>query len=182
MPGLQERERARRGDPALAGGCGTGNQQLARRPTWAAAGEGVVMGVKCAACQERGQTWNGSAPRCAFDGRPFSDNWNCATVNLIRDLVYEGQELPHGVDYQYCEDMKYATVKIDHIELPSGPAMALWVAWYKSRGSTDSIWLLDPEGPPRLPTEGDLVAVADAFTPKYRVTTRGRELLEQSKK
>ena len=44
MPGLQERERARRRDSAHAGGCGTGNQQLARRPAWAAAGEGVVNG------------------------------------------------------------------------------------------------------------------------------------------
>lgn len=43
MPGLQERERARRGDSAYAGRCGTGNQQLARRPTRAAAGEDVVM-------------------------------------------------------------------------------------------------------------------------------------------
>lgn len=49
MPGLQERERARSGDPTLAGRCGAGNQQLARRPTGAAAGGGVVMG-RCGDC------------------------------------------------------------------------------------------------------------------------------------
>lgn len=122
--------------------------------------------MTCAACLKRGQTWSGSAPACAFEGESFSAvNWNCATVNAVRDLVYEGQKkLPYGVAYQYCEDQKYATVYIDHIEdLPSGRALTLWVTWYKSRGGTDALWLLDDSSAPRPPTEADCLAILAAY-------------------
>lgn len=126
--------------------------------------------MTCAACKARGQTWNGSPPICAFDD--FERNWGCATVNAIRDIVYEGQSpMPQGVDYQYCDDMKYATVGVDNVELSTGPAMALWVAWYKSRGTTDALWLLNSDEAPRRPTEADCLAICAA----YGVTPEGAE-------
>lgn len=118
--------------------------------------------MTCAACKNRGQTWPGSPPTCAFDD--WDGNWNCATLNAIREIVCEGQSpMPSGVDYNYCDDMKYATVYCDHIELPSGHAMALWVAWYKSRGGTDALWLLNHDGSPRKPTEADCLAICAAY-------------------
>lgn len=124
--------------------------------------------MTCAACKARGQTWSGSPPKCAFDG--FENNWNCATLNALREIVYEGQwPMPPRVDYQYCDDMKYATVYLDDVDLPTGPAMALWVAWYKSRGGTDALWLLDSSGAPRRPTEADCLAICAA----YGVTPEG---------
>lgn len=123
--------------------------------------------MSCNMCKERGQTWNGGAPQCAFeDGGVFSpDNWNCATVNAIRDICYEGQDLPYGVDYQYCEDQKYATIKTDGIEdMP----MALWVSWYKSRGGTEAMWLLDNYDPPRQPTEQECVDIIEAYKQQAR--------------
>jgi hypothetical protein len=52
--------------------------------------------------------------QCYFNSK---DNWNCQTVGLIRDLVYEGQELKQGIQYQYCSDQKYATIKIDDVQI-----------------------------------------------------------------
>lgn len=121
--------------------------------------ERVVM---CELCCKRGQTWKGSEPKCAFTG-DFSDNWNCATVNLVRDICYEGQELKHGIDYQYCEDDKYATIKIDHLDIDGRP-LALWVSWYKSRGSTQAMWLLFDKMPPRMPTQAECLAIVSAYT------------------
>jgi len=117
--------------------------------------------MPCKRCLARGQTWNGDKPKCAFDGN-FAENWNCATLNELRDIVYEGQSpMPPGVDYQYCEDRKYATVKIDDVELANGNSigLALWVSWYKSRGTTDAAWILAGDEPPRIPSEKELDAI-----------------------
>jgi len=120
--------------------------------------------MKCDACKAMVKDWSGDDARCAFKGAHFSaDNWNCATAGLIRDLVYEGQEpMPPGVDYRYCDDMKYATVKIDHLDVDG--AMAIWVSWYKSRGTTDAMWLLFNDLPPRPPTAAECVAIAQAVS------------------
>lgn len=121
------------------------------------------MTNNCPACARRGKNWNGDEPRCAFaQGQAFnSDNWMCAAVNALRDLVYEGQaKLPPGVDYQYCSDQKYATVRIDEVELNGERVgLALWVSWYKSRGGTDAVWILTEGQPPRLPTFDEVGAV-----------------------
>lgn len=124
----------------------------------------------CKMCQARGKDWNGDDPKCAFDGE-FSKNWNCATLNAIRDICYEGQDpMPPGVDYRYCDDMKYATVKIDELEDENGDhiGMALWVCWYKNRGCTDAVWILDAYLPPRRPTESELEAIIRAYAHRQR--------------
>lgn len=119
--------------------------------------------MTCAACRTRVKDWEGDDPTCSFPAGTFNrDGWNCATAGMIRDLVYEGQKpMPPGVDYQYCEDMKYATVYIDHLDIDG--AMALWVAWYKNRGRTDAMWLLFSDQPPRPPTEDECVRIANAY-------------------
>lgn len=122
----------------------------------------------CKACKERGKTWEGSDPRCAFNSERFdSNNWNCATAGLIRDICYEGQKLPHGVDYQYCDDQKYAIVKVCHIEGLCG-ALALWVTWYKQRGATDAMLLLFEREPPRMPTEQECLRIAHAYSEVWK--------------
>lgn len=124
----------------------------------------------CKACRERVKNWQGGDPVCAFrNGRFNAENWNCATANLIRDLVYEG-ESHEAVDYRYCEDQKYATVKIDGN--PVVNSLALWVTWYKSRGRTEAMWLLNPYDPPDRPTEDDCLAILAQLKPG---TPRGVE-------
>lgn len=117
--------------------------------------------MKCQLCKSRIKDWQGSDPVCGFDG-DFRQNWNCATVSLIRSLCYEGETLKGGVDYTYCEDQKYATIKVDDIEKLDG-ALALWVSWYKNRGSTDAMYLLFSNKPPRMPTEQECVLIAEHY-------------------
>jgi hypothetical protein len=119
--------------------------------------------MTCAMCKARGKTWQGSDPTCGFESSEFStDNWNCATIGAIRSICYEGNELPAGVDYQYCEDQKYATIKVDHID-GLGGALALWLTWYKCRGRTDEMWLLFDGLSPRRPTAEECELIAAAY-------------------
>ena len=103
-----------------------------------------------------------SEVKCAFKSGEFSENnWNCSTLDLIRDLCYEGQDLHHYITYQYCEDQKYATINISYCE--EVPGHALWISWYKTRGKTDSIWILDSYNKPRRPTEEDCIKIYKYF-------------------
>jgi hypothetical protein len=89
-------------------------------------------------------------------------NWNCGTINLIRDLCYEEQtKLPLGINYTYCEDQKYATINIDDIEEVEG--LALWITWYKNRGGTDALWILDSHKSPRKPTEKEILSIVKHY-------------------
>lgn len=125
-----------------------------------------MNGDVCWECLGRGKTWKGDDPRCAFTGGNFvADNWCCGTAGLIRALCYEGTTLPPGVDYQYCDDQKYATINISHVEGVGG-ALALWVSWYKNRGRTDAMWLLFESKPPRPPSEKECRLIFDAYRPK----------------
>lgn len=129
--------------------------------------------MTCAMCKQRGKNWDGADPKCAFlNGGSFTpDNWNCATVNAIRDVCGEwGDERHPAVDWRAHNarmdsgDQKYATIEIDDsIELPSdnheGRALCLWVTWYKLRGRTEAMWLLSEDGDPKRPTEADCLAI-----------------------
>lgn len=118
--------------------------------------------MTCKACQTQVKDWHGDDPTCSFlNGFFSSQGWCCATADLIRELVFEGQDpMPTAVDYRYCDDMKYATVQIADLGIDG--AMALWVAWYKSRGRTDAMWLLFSDRPPRPPTEEECLRIAAA--------------------
>ena len=94
---------------------------------------------------------------CYFE--EIDREWSCGTVGLIRDLVYEGKERLEGIDYQYCDDQKYATIKIDDVHINDNYiGYALWLTWYKQRGHTDNILILDSEGA-RKPTEQELLEI-----------------------
>jgi hypothetical protein len=123
--------------------------------------------VDCRACQERGKTWDGGDPVCSFpDGGAFTPRgWNCATANAIRDVCGDAWERERNpaVDLRRHEDQNYATILIDNTDLPSGPALALWVSWYKDRGRTEAMWLLHEGDAPRRPTEADAIAIIEAL-------------------
>lgn len=74
----------------------------------------------CPRCQERGQTWRGSPPVCAFyDGRFTGDNWNCATMNALRDKATS--------DWNEDNYMGF-------LRGPNGDHLIM--TWYKRRGRT----------------------------------------------
>ena len=100
--------------------------------------------------------------QCYFSNS--NNEWNCQTVNLIRDLVYEGQELKHGIQYIYCDDQKYATIKIDDVRIQDVRiGLTLWLTWYKQRGHTEALWILDEYNKPRKPTEEELLEIVKSY-------------------
>ena len=121
--------------------------------------------MPCKLCIERGKTWEGDSPICAFFQNKFGDNWNCATVGKLRELCHDTFNLPAGIDHQYCDDQHYVTIKVDHLELSdSDPPLALWMTWYKNRGRTDAMWLLFDDCLPRVPTESECLKVIEAYS------------------
>lgn len=89
----------------------------------------VPIETDCPLCKERGKTWQGGNPVCAFTSGVFdSNNWNCATASKIRSLVID--------DAIWNED-QYCAIKpvLDCGEF-------LLVSWYKRRGRTDGIWIV----------------------------------------
>jgi hypothetical protein len=82
------------------------------------------MTYKCPRCIERGQTWSGDAPECGFDkdGNFLENNWNCATLNALREMGEEGRV--------WCDEQNMTIIKRDDV----GHGI---LSWYKSRGRTD---------------------------------------------
>jgi hypothetical protein len=98
----------------------------------------------CTRCKARGKTWKGSDPRCAFpNGRFVSDNWNCATMEELRNLADTGAV--------YSGDHYAAILPWDGCFIVLG--------WYKQRGRTDVARLLTMSSKARLLT----LAAAERF-------------------
>ena len=112
-------------------------------------------------------TWNGSNIECPFqDSNTFSKDWNCGVVSRIRDLCEIAMNGDvYGLQYQFCNDQKYVTIRTSEIEVDGeySLGLCLWVTWYKSRGGTDAMWILDDYNTPRLPTYKDLEIIADYY-------------------
>jgi hypothetical protein len=127
----------------------------------------------CEACAKRVKNWNGSDPICAFrNGNPFNpDNWNCATVNQIREIVednhYEGASREFSATWRH-EDQSAASIDVSRIDMPRDYDLTLWVTWYKHRGRTEAMYLLGANSEPRPPYEDECVAVIDY----YRLATQ----------
>lgn len=110
----------------------------------------------CARCVKRGQTWNGSAPRCAFKTGEFSnENWNCATANNLRSLAGEDHNDAKTAEslYLYRDDQSYAALFVppNENDIPDGEEIGpfrgggfIAMSWYKHRGQTDMILRVDP--------------------------------------
>lgn len=126
-----------------------------------APGSRLLSGPMCKRCQERGQTWHGDAPVCVLSGA----NWNCATISAIREICGEWESPHPRVEHRFCDDQKYATIQINECVGCDGGriGLALWVTWYKRRGSTDAMWILSDDAPPRQPTIEELEIIIRSF-------------------
>lgn len=121
--------------------------------------------MKCTKCGQV-KDWSGDDPECPFVGGDIftSDNWNCGIITRIRRLCCDWEDELEGIDYQYCDDQKYATFNIAYVECDGQfIGYALWVCWYKSRGRTDAMWVLNSCEPPRPPTFKELTAIVDYY-------------------
>ena len=123
--------------------------------------------MTCKRCLERGKTWKGSDPKCAFESGVFSsNNWSCATALAIRELFDEKDD--HRIMHCREENQNVALLSTTEFEiLPLKDEKgwripqptSLWVGWYKSRGCTEGMWLMFETDPPRQPTEEECLKI-----------------------
>lgn len=102
----------------------------------------------CVMCKTRGKPWKGSDPKCAFtDGRFNRDNWNCATMNKLREIADA-----NGLSDR--DDMaagSFGAVPFEGDDYSGYIVMT----WYKSRGKTGNALVMWDDEPVRELTEAD---------------------------
>lgn len=119
--------------------------------------------MPCLACTAAPPIQNSLTARvCAFEGE-FSDNWNCAKLNQLRDLVEDREDSRIHRCYCAIGDQSYTTIDVSAVEDLDMGAYCLWLTWYKSRGRTEQVWLLFDSQPPRRPTYDELCLILSEF-------------------
>lgn len=120
--------------------------------------------MTCKLCNERGKTWSGDDPKCAFKDNLFTtDNWNCATMNELRRISDE-------IETKMRNDMSCASVGIvpldndylDYMEYENVDSGYIVMTWYKERGRTGNALIMWDEQVRPL-TELEAVAVIEAY-------------------
>jgi hypothetical protein len=81
------------------------------------------MTYQCPRCATRVKDWEGDGPKCGFDeqGNFLKSNWNCATLNALRET--------YG-SMSGCNDQYVKIISRDDVGLGL-------LSWYKHRGTTD---------------------------------------------
>lgn len=127
------------------------------------------MNKKCETCNCQ-KTWNGGDIKCPFNSSDkFGDNWMCGLINKIRRLCdFDSDGNNSMLHYQNCDEQQYATINIAEIEHlydneETRMGLCLFVSWYKSRGSTEAMWILDENNIPRVPTRQELEAIVEYY-------------------
>jgi len=98
--------------------------------------------MSCYFCKKRGKTWTGDDPNCAFPNGRFNHvNWNCATMNYLRDI---SEEL--GLTWRY-NDSSFGAVpfEINRDQLPNQGY--IFMTWYKRRGKTGNAVVMEDDEP-----------------------------------
>lgn len=106
----------------------------------------------CKRCETRGQTWAGDAPTCAFDkhGNFTADNWNCATMNALREAA-------RIIGTAYHDDDAAASIGTVPFESDDYSGYIV-MTWYKNRGRTGNALIMWDDHEPRTLTEADAEA------------------------
>ena len=103
----------------------------------------------CKECFVRGKTWKGYDPICAFDEKgnlTDKGNWNCATLNDLREAILDvSDNFPYFVFDENFNDFNititYKRYEDSHRAMIIFDGTPLYMAWYKSRGSTEYIYI-----------------------------------------
>jgi hypothetical protein len=113
----------------------------------------------CELCEQRGKTWEGSDPTCAFvDGTFTTDNWNCATMNRLREIAEEH-------NWTHRDDTASASIGFIPFEGDEESGYIV-LTWYKRRGQTGNAVVMWDEEPVK-PLTLDLATQALKYwTPK----------------
>lgn len=108
----------------------------------------------CDRCVERGKTWSGGDPVCGFtsSGEFRPDNWNCATLNALRELTADPREGGGIGVHLWHEDTNVAVLPMPERSDGRWGGFML-VGWYKSRGRTAEVYVWEAASA-RLGAEG----------------------------
>lgn len=122
--------------------------------------------MACRMCRERGKTWAGDEPRCAFENGLFSrDNWNCATMNALRERAEQ-------LGSVFRDDLAAGSIGCVPFEGPDDSGYVV-MTWYKDRGATGNAVVLRGDGGPRLLTEQDALAALE-YSSRFLPTHESR--------
>lgn len=115
----------------------------------------------CKRCQSRGKPENyGSDPTCAFSNPEHifnPDNWSCATVDRIREIIYDRLE----DKICYSDDSSFIVIGISNVSLKDqGIGDFLLAGWYKQRGKTDTLYIVEQEAI-HVPSLKEVEAILD---------------------
>lgn len=122
--------------------------------------------MKCKNCIEAGQPECFASPRkCAFESGVFSsDNWNCDTMNRLRNIVYNNGEVCGRSSRMFwrCRDDN-ASASIGVIRIPENDTISgyLVMTWYKGRGRTGMAVTVEDGKAPELLTLEQAEAILD---------------------
>lgn len=104
-----------------------------------------MSATECRRCIERGKTWSGSDPKCAFrNGFFVTDNWNCATMNKLREIADEIKTTQR--DDNSCGSVGYIPMDNDYIEDEDFDTYGGYIVmmWYKNKGKTgNAVFMTD---------------------------------------
>lgn len=113
--------------------------------------------MPCKLCLERGKTWNGDDPKCAFEYDYFNTaNWNCATMSRLRIIAEQLGTIMR--DDNSCACIGYVPLDADlYVPGRYGPpdmkSGYIVMTWYKERGRTGQALIMWDDEPPRPLTE-----------------------------
>lgn len=98
--------------------------------------------------------------KCAFSNGIFSsDNWNCATMNKLREIVKKA-----GL---FWRDDDMGSIGILPIDLDEFVGF-LVMLWYKERGQVEQAILLSLENPPALLTLDLAIKIIESYEKKFK--------------
>jgi hypothetical protein len=95
----------------------------------------------CRYCAERGKTWSGSDPRCAFreDGTFDPENWACASMLELREVAKR-------LEVHCRDDQAAASIGAVPFEGETYTGYIV-MSWYKERGRTGRAVLMWDDEP-----------------------------------
>jgi len=128
--------------------------------------------TKCSRCGHE-KSWNGSDILCPFqNGDIFADNWCCRQINKLRMICENAIDNKDSrFHHQYCEGQNYATINTSEIDFELH-AECLYITWYKSRGRTEGMWLMNQDYPPRKPTFFDLQKIIEYYHLYHKINLK----------
>lgn len=116
----------------------------------------------CKMCNERGKTWNGDDPKCAFVNGIFqTDNWNCATMSELRHVSRE-------LETNMREDLTCGSIGYVPFEGDDYSGYIV-MTWYKERGKTANAIIMGDADDIRHLTEQDALLAIDQFNGRSTV-------------